>query len=100
MLTIWLRFSRRTTRAADVPPRVVQGSGKRSARPFFQRRDKGNIMWALTTSNGMRVDGIRQEQDGRSVVHMLGYSQVIGPYAWSVVDNQGRQFIAELRWAS
>jgi hypothetical protein len=54
-------------------------------------------MWALTTSNGLRVDGIGREQDGRSAVQMLGYSQVIGPYSWQVVDNQGRRFIAELR---
>jgi hypothetical protein len=56
-------------------------------------------MWALTTSNGLRVDGIRLEQDGRNAVQMLGYSQRIGPYSWQVVDNQGRRFIAELRRA-
>jgi hypothetical protein len=54
-------------------------------------------MWALTTSNGLRVDGIRLEQDGRNAVQMLGYSQHIGPYSWQVIDNQGRRFIAELR---
>jgi hypothetical protein len=56
-------------------------------------------MWALTTSNGMRVDGIRLEQDGRHAVQMLGHSQHIGPLSWQVVDNQGRRFIAELRRA-
>jgi hypothetical protein len=56
-------------------------------------------MWALTTSNGLRVDGIQREQDGRDAVRMLGYPQVIGPFSWQVVDNQGRQFIAELRKA-
>jgi hypothetical protein len=56
-------------------------------------------MWALTTSNGMRVDGIQREQDGRDVVAMLGYLRAIGPFSWQVVDNQGRQFIAELRKA-
>jgi hypothetical protein len=56
-------------------------------------------MWALTTSNGLRVDGIRVEQEGRAAVQMLGYSQVIGPYSWQVVDNQGRRFVAELRRA-
>jgi hypothetical protein len=56
-------------------------------------------MWALTTSSGLRVDGIKQEQDGRSAVHMLGYAQAIGPASWQVVDNQGRRFIAELRRA-
>lgn len=55
-------------------------------------------MWALTTSNGLRVDGIA-EQDGRNAVQMLGYSQRIGPYSWQVVDNHGRRFIAELRRA-
>lgn len=53
-------------------------------------------MWALTTSNGLRVDGIN-ERDGQSAVQMLGYSQRIGPYSWQVVDNQGRRFVAELR---
>ena len=56
-------------------------------------------MWALTTSNGQRVDGIRVEQDGRAAVQMLGYSQLIGPYSWQVTDNQGRRFVAELRRA-
>ncbi|WP_156661392.1 hypothetical protein [Mycobacterium sp. 852002-51163_SCH5372311] len=56
-------------------------------------------MWALTTSNGLRVDGIRVEQDGRAAVQMLGYSQLIGPYSWQVTDNQGRRFVAELRRA-
>jgi hypothetical protein len=56
-------------------------------------------MWALTTSTGMRVDGIRVEQDGRAAAQLLGHSQVIGPYSWQVVDNQGRRFVAELRRA-
>jgi hypothetical protein len=56
-------------------------------------------MWALTTSNGLRVDNIRREQDGRCAVQMLGHCQVIGPFSWQVVDNQGRRFIAELRLA-
>ncbi|OBJ56450.1 hypothetical protein [Mycobacterium sp. 1423905.2] len=54
-------------------------------------------MWALTTSHGMRVDGIRSEHDGRQAIHMLGLPRVIGPYSWQVVDNQGRHFVAELR---
>ncbi|CAM2818077.1 hypothetical protein H7J50_12640 [Mycobacterium intermedium] len=53
-------------------------------------------MWALTTSNGLRVDNIN-EQDGQSAVQLLGYSRRIGPYSWQVVDNQGRSFVAELR---
>ena len=53
-------------------------------------------MWALTTSTGLRVDGIN-EQEGRHAVLMLGSSERIGPYSWRVVDNQGRRFIAELR---
>lgn len=56
-------------------------------------------MWALTTSNGTRVDGIEREQDARLAVHMLGRPQLIGPLSWRVVDNQGRQFIAEVRRA-
>jgi len=54
-------------------------------------------MWALTTSNGQRVDGIQREEDGRHAVRMLGYPQAIGPFSWQVVDNQGRRFVAELR---
>ncbi|HTQ20154.1 hypothetical protein [Mycobacterium sp.] len=54
-------------------------------------------MWALTTSNGLRVDGIRQEQDGRYAVHNLGHARSISPYSWQVVDNFGRSFVAELR---
>jgi hypothetical protein len=54
-------------------------------------------MWALTTSNGTRVDGIQLEQDGRDAVRMLGYLRALGPFSWQVLDNQGRQFIAELR---
>lgn len=57
-------------------------------------------MWALTTSNGVRVDGIQREQDARRAVCMLGYAQVIGPYSWQVVDNQGRSFVAEVRGVS
>ncbi len=56
-------------------------------------------MWALTTSNGLRVDNIRFERDARLAVHNLGYPRVIGPYSWQVRDNQGRQFIAEVRTA-
>jgi hypothetical protein len=59
-----------------------------------------NTMWALTTSNGVRVDGIQHEQDARGAVCMLGYAQIIGPYSWQVVDNQGRSFVAEVREAS
>jgi hypothetical protein len=47
----------------------------------------------------MRVDGIEREQDARLAVHLLGRSQLIGPYSWQVVDNRGRQFVAEVRWA-
>ncbi len=57
-------------------------------------------MWALTTSNGLRVDGIQREQDARRAVYMLGDAHVIGPYSWQVVDNQGRSFVAEVRGAS
>lgn len=56
-------------------------------------------MWALTTSHGRRVDGIATEQDARLAVQLLGRPQIIGPYSWDVVDNQGHHFIAEVRWA-
>lgn len=56
-------------------------------------------MWALTTSNGMRVDNIEREQDARQAVYMLGQPRMIGPYSWQVVDNRGRQFVAEVRRA-
>jgi hypothetical protein len=56
-------------------------------------------MWALTTSHGLRVDGIRTEGAARSAVGMLGMAQVISPYAWQVVDNYGRRFVAEVRRA-
>lgn len=57
-------------------------------------------MWTVTTSRGSRVDGIRCENDARRAVHMLGTTSVIGPYSWSVVDNVGQSFVAELRRAS
>jgi hypothetical protein len=54
-------------------------------------------MWALTTSNGMRIDGIEREQDARLAVQMLGQPQLIGPGSWQVIDNQGKRFVAEVR---
>ena len=57
------------------------------------------MMWSVMTSRGARVDGIRCEQDARRAVHMLGITDVIGPYTWRVVDNEGQRFIAELRRA-
>lgn len=56
-------------------------------------------MWALTTSHGLRVDNITREQDARQAVCMLGHPRMIGPYSWQVVDNRGRQFVAEVRKA-
>lgn len=56
-------------------------------------------MWSVTTSRGSRVDGIRCENDARRAVHMLGVTSMIGPYSWSVVDNFGESFVAELRRA-
>lgn len=56
-------------------------------------------MWALTTSHGMRVDNIEREQDARQAVYMLGHPRPIGPSSWQVVDNSGRQFVAEVRRA-
>jgi len=56
-------------------------------------------MWSVTTSRGSRVDGIKCEHDARRAVHMLGVTALIGPYSWRVVDNQGHEFVAELRRA-
>lgn len=56
--------------------------------------------WTVTTSRGSRVDGITCEKEARGAVHMLGMASAIGPYSWSVVDNFGHQFVAELRRAS
>jgi hypothetical protein len=53
-------------------------------------------MWALTTSHGLRVDGISTEDGARSAVGMLGMTQAISPYAWQVVDNYGRRYVAEV----
>ena len=57
-------------------------------------------MWSLMTSKGLRVDGIKREQDARRTVHALGMSSVISPYSWQVVDNHGDRFVVELRRAS
>ena len=39
-------------------------------------------MWTLTTSDGQRVADIRSEIDARRTVHMLGVTQLRGPYSW------------------
>ena len=57
-------------------------------------------MWALTTSDGRRVADIHSETDARRIVHMLGVTQLRGPYSWDIVDNQGRLFVAEIRYRS
>ena len=57
-------------------------------------------MWSLMTSKGLRVDGIKREQDARRAVHALGMSSVISPYSWQVVDNHGDRFVVELRRVS
>jgi hypothetical protein len=56
-------------------------------------------MWSLTTSHGLRLDGIGSEQEGRHGVRMLGVAEPIGFNSWQVVDNLGRRFVAELRRA-
>ncbi len=56
-------------------------------------------MWALTTSHGLRVDGIRTEQEARTAVCMLGITEVSNLYSWKVVDKQGQRFVAEVRRA-
>jgi hypothetical protein len=55
--------------------------------------------WTVLTSRGSRVDGITCEKEARGAVHMLGIASAIGPDSWSVVDNFGQSFIAELRRA-
>ena len=55
-------------------------------------------MWTLTTSNGRRLADIRLKSDARRIVHKLGVTQLRGPYSWDVVDNQGRLFVAEIRY--
>jgi hypothetical protein len=57
-------------------------------------------MWTLTTSDGQRVADIHSETDARRVVHALGITQLRGPYSWDVVDNQGRWFVAAIRYRS
>jgi hypothetical protein len=57
-------------------------------------------MWTLTTSDGQRVANIRSEMDARRTAHMLGITQLRGPYSWDVVNNQGHRFIAEIRHRS
>ena len=57
-------------------------------------------MWTLTTSEGTRVAGIQSEIDARRMAHRLGITQLRGPFSWDVVDNQGRQFVAEIRYQS
>jgi hypothetical protein len=54
-------------------------------------------MWTLITSDGQRVANIRSEIVVRRIVHMLGVTQLRGPYSWDVVDNQGHRFVAEIR---
>jgi hypothetical protein len=54
-------------------------------------------MWTLTTSDGRRIDRIRSEIDAPRIVHMLGITQLRGPYSWDVRDPQGRWFVAEIR---
>jgi len=56
-------------------------------------------MWSLTTSHGLRLDGIGSEEEARHGVRMLGFAEAIGFHSWQVVDNQGRRFVAELRRA-
>ncbi len=38
-------------------------------------------MWALTTSRGLRVGGIRTEQEARFAVRMFGITEVINLYS-------------------
>ena len=57
-------------------------------------------MWTLTTSDGQRVADIHSEKDARRIVHTLGMTQLRGPYSWDIVDNQGRSFVAEIRYRS
>jgi hypothetical protein len=54
-------------------------------------------MWTLITSDGQRVSEIPSEMQARRIVHMLGVTQLRGPYSWDVVDSKGCQFVAEIR---
>jgi len=54
-------------------------------------------MWTLITSDGRRIADIGSEEHARRTVHTLGITQLRAPYSWDVVDNQGRQFVAEIR---
>lgn len=54
-------------------------------------------MWTVITSNGQRLVDIPCEADARRAVHLLGITQLRGPYSWDVVDNWGHSFVAEIR---
>ena len=54
-------------------------------------------MWVLITSDGRRLANIGSEEVARRTVHAMGTTQLRGPYSWDVVDDEGRQFIAEIR---
>ncbi len=53
-------------------------------------------MWEVVTSNGHRVRDIRNESDARHSVRSLGLATLISPGRYSVVDNRGHRFVAEI----
>jgi hypothetical protein len=54
-------------------------------------------MWEVVTSHGHRVLGIQHESDARRVLHNLGITTMITQFRYSVTDNRGQQFVAEIR---
>jgi hypothetical protein len=57
----------------------------------------GGTMWIVRTSDGRQFADICSEADARRAAHMLGVTQLRGPYSWDVVDNLGRRFVAEIK---
>jgi hypothetical protein len=53
-------------------------------------------MWELLTSNGHRARDIRNESDARHSVCSLGLATLIAPGRYSVIDNRGHRFVAEI----
>lgn len=57
-------------------------------------------MWTLITTDGRRLANIPSEQDARRTIHTLGTTQWRGPFSWDVIDDDGRRFVAEIRYRS
>jgi hypothetical protein len=50
----------------------------------------------LVTSKGHRARDIRSQSDARHSVCSLGPATQIAPGLYSVIDNRGRRFVAEI----